>query len=41
MAYLDTGPRDAAETLVLLHGEPTWGYLYRKMIAPFETAASA
>jgi len=38
MAYLDTGPRDAAETLVLLHGEPTWGYLYRKMIAPFEDA---
>ena len=38
MAYLDTGPRDAAETPVLLHGEPTWSYLYRKMIAPFEAA---
>jgi len=24
--------------MVLLHGEPTWGYLYRKMIGPFETA---
>ena len=26
--YVDEGPRDA-EVLVLLHGEPTWGYLYR------------
>lgn len=32
MAYVDAGPRDAKETLLLLHGEPTWGYLYRTMI---------
>ncbi|MEQ9225717.1 MAG: haloalkane dehalogenase [Parvibaculum sp.] len=38
MAYVDTGPRDAAETLLLLHGEPMWGYLYRKMIPVFEAA---
>jgi haloalkane dehalogenase len=38
MAYVDTGPRDARETLLLLHGEPTWGYLYRKMIGPLEQA---
>jgi haloalkane dehalogenase len=38
MAYVDTGPRDAAETVLLLHGEPTWGYLYRKMIGPLEAA---
>jgi haloalkane dehalogenase len=38
MAYVDTGPRDAPETLFLLHGEPMWGYLYRKMIRPFEAA---
>jgi haloalkane dehalogenase len=38
MAWVDTGPRDAAETVVLLHGEPTWGYLYRKMIAPLQAA---
>jgi hypothetical protein len=25
--YLDEGPRDAAETLLCLHGEPTWRYL--------------
>ncbi len=35
--YVDEGPRDAAPIL-LLHGEPTWSYLYRKMI-PVLTAA--
>jgi len=29
--YVDEGPRDAAP-VVLLHGEPSWSYLYRKMI---------
>ena len=29
--YLDEGPRDAAPVL-LLHGEPSWCFLYRKMI---------
>jgi haloalkane dehalogenase len=29
--YLDEGPREAAPIL-LMHGEPTWSYLYRKMI---------
>ena len=29
--YVDEGPRDAAPVL-LFHGEPTWSYLYRKMI---------
>ena len=29
--YLDEGPR-AAPPLLLLHGEPSWSYLYRKMI---------
>ena len=32
MAYVDAGPADATETVLLLHGEPTWGYLYRSMI---------
>jgi haloalkane dehalogenase len=31
IAYIDEGPRDAAPIL-LLHGEPSWSYLYRKMI---------
>ena len=35
--YVDEGPRDAAPVL-LLHGEPSWSYLYRKMI-PVITAA--
>jgi pimeloyl-ACP methyl ester carboxylesterase len=30
--YLDLGPQDADRTFLCLHGEPTWGYLYRKMI---------
>ena len=35
--YLDEGPADAAPIL-LIHGEPTWSYLFRKMI-PVLTAA--
>ena len=30
--YVDEGPRDGAVVL-LMHGEPSWGYLYRKIIA--------
>ena len=33
--YLDLGPRYAEHTFLCLHGEPTWGYLYRKMIPVF------
>jgi haloalkane dehalogenase len=29
--YVDEGPRDAAAVL-LMHGEPSWSFLYRKMI---------
>ncbi len=35
---VDEGPRDAIETVLLLHGEPSWSYLYRTMI-PVITAA--
>ncbi len=31
LAYVDEGPADGPVVL-LLHGEPTWSYLYRKMI---------
>ncbi len=31
VAYVDEGPADAAPVL-LLHGEPSWSYLYRHMI---------
>ncbi len=37
MAYVDVGERDAP-TLLLLHGEPTWSYLYRRMIPPLVAA---
>jgi len=33
--YLDEGPKDAKEVFLCLHGEPTWSYLYRKMIPIF------
>jgi haloalkane dehalogenase len=35
--YLDEGPADAPPVL-LLHGEPSWSYLYRKMIPILVTA---
>ncbi len=35
--YLDEGPREGPVAL-LLHGEPTWSYLYRKMIPPLVAA---
>jgi haloalkane dehalogenase len=31
--YIDEGPRDAPVVL-MMHGEPSWSYLYRKMVAP-------
>jgi len=34
--YVDEGPRDAAPIL-LMHGEPSWSYLYRKFV-PYLTA---
>lgn len=33
MHYVDEGPRDAPVVL-MMHGEPTWSYLYRHMIGP-------
>lgn len=35
--YVDEGPGDAAPVL-LMHGEPTWSYLYRHMIPPLMAA---
>ena len=35
VAYVDEGPRDAAVTALCLHGNPSWGYLYRHMIPVF------
>ena len=37
MHYVDEGPRDA-EVFLCLHGEPTWSFLYRRMIPMFTGA---
>jgi len=36
--YVDEGPEDADHIFLCLHGEPTWSYIYRKMIPIFTGA---
>ena len=36
--YLDEGKGE--RTFLCLHGEPTWSYLYRRMIPPFRAAGA-
>ena len=36
--YLDEGPRTAAKVFLCLHGQPTWSYLYRRMLPVFTAA---
>ena len=36
--YLDEGPHDAPMTWLCLHGNPSWSYLYRKMVPVFLAA---
>jgi tRNA(adenine34) deaminase len=36
--YLDEGPRGAAKVFLCLHGQPSWSYLYRRMIPVFAAA---
>jgi haloalkane dehalogenase len=38
MHYVDEGPKDAEHVFLCLHGEPSWAYLYRKMITVFAEA---
>ena len=38
MHYLDAGPPEGDQVFLCLHGEPTWSYLYRKMIPVFTAA---
>ncbi|MCQ8185869.1 haloalkane dehalogenase [Parvularcula maris] len=35
--YVDEGPKDG-EVVLLMHGEPSWSYLYRHMIPPLAEA---
>lgn len=37
VAWVEDGPRDA-EPVLMLHGEPTWSYLYRRMIPALAAA---
>jgi len=37
MHYLDEGPK-TGRPIVCFHGEPSWSYLYRKMVGPFVAA---
>jgi len=37
MHYVNEGPQDG-DTVLLLHGEPSWSYLYRHMIPPLAHA---
>ena len=32
MAMVDTGAGSSGETVLLLHGEPSWSFLYRKVV---------
>jgi haloalkane dehalogenase len=38
LAVVDTGPSSTGETAVLFHGEPSWSYLYRRVIPPLAGA---
>jgi haloalkane dehalogenase len=38
--YLDEGPADAPVTFLCLHGQPTWAYLYRRMIPVFSASGA-
>lgn len=38
MHYIDEGPKDSNNVFLCLHGQPTWSYLYRKMIPVFVNA---
>jgi haloalkane dehalogenase len=38
MHWVDEGPRGAPAAFLCLHGQPTWAYLYRKMIPVFVRA---
>lgn len=35
VAHYAAGPVDAKETVIMMHGEPTWSFLYRKMMKTF------
>jgi pimeloyl-ACP methyl ester carboxylesterase len=38
--YVDEGPKDADRVFLCLHGQPSWAYLYRKMIPEFAASGA-
>lgn len=40
MHWIDEGRADADHTFLCLHGQPTWSYLYRRMISIFVGAGN-
>jgi pimeloyl-ACP methyl ester carboxylesterase len=40
MARVDAGPKDAERIFLCLHGEPSWSFLYRRMIPVFLESGS-
>lgn len=38
--YIDEGPKSAEKVFLCLHGQPSWSYLYRKMIPVFLQAGA-
>ncbi len=38
VAHYEAGPSDAKETILMMHGEPSWSFLYRKMMKVFVSA---
>jgi haloalkane dehalogenase len=38
--YIDEGAKDARRTFLCLHGQPSWSYLYRKMIPAFSESGA-
>src|SRR5260370_21197384 len=40
MHWVDEGPADAEDVFLCLHGQPTWSYLYRRMIPVFVRAGN-
>lgn len=37
MNYVDEGPKDASNVLLMLHGNPTWSFFYRNLIKKFSS----
>lgn len=40
MHFVDEGRADASQVFLCLHGEPTWSYLYRRMVPVFTGAGA-